>query len=596
MYTDNKALTHLKSIHPNNKNLTRWSHEIERWGCEIKHFEGKKNILADILSRMPVEDSVESDQLDDSPEEIYVPTFALTYFSNVLDKIKSEQDKDQDLVKIVKQLKGEIAGTNIDSLKQQYVVKNGILYRYIVPFPDKIDITVEVERRKKNRDLSLGQGPQSSVAVETQSLSDENGPSQDVGLNEQNFTYMIVPVVPTSLRKEIMNYFHSSEEFGHFGRRKTQESIKRRFFWHNMNTEIANFVRHCDVCQRYKSENLKKKGLMGFTPVAESVFETLYLDMIGPLIPSKGKRNRFIIVLVDQLSGWVELRPLPNAKSWRIVDFLEDVISHFGSPKAIITDNGTNFVSKVMKKFCKSMYIKQVTTSAFHPCTNRCERSNKDIVRMIASFADGKHDEWDKSLHLFGLALRIAVNESTGVSPSLLNLGREIRLPIDRSLNPIISSDYVKDAQNIACNIPDSLKKLIEDVRKNLRHVQEVNKFYHDEKRRHFEFKVGSLVWVRNNQLSDKNNAQMGKLCEKWSGPYKILSKNGLTYILDMPKKFVPKRHVSDLKPYFKSISAPKTPQISLRKLVKGLETETHNIRTLRPKKTIDYKQLHTGK
>jgi hypothetical protein len=208
---------------------------------------------------------------------------------------------------------------------------------------------------------------------------------------------------------------------------------------------------------------------------------------------------------------------------------------------------------------------------------------------MIASFIDGKHNLWDMHLQEFALALRTAVNETTGVSPALLFLGREIYLPIDRSLHPEISDDYDKDARMIAQSTPSKMKELVQEVRSQIQHVQEVNKFYFDEKCRNFEFKQGEKVWVRNNQLSDSGNNISKKLRPKWIGPYKIVLKRDLTYCLDMPKKYVDKRHVSDLKKYYEPKKVETKPVVSLRKVVTGQEPKTPTNNRLRPPKPVCY-------
>ncbi len=184
--------------------------------------------------------------------------------------------------------------------------------------------------------------------------------------------------------------------------------------------------------------------------------------------------------------------------------FFGGSIPSFWVSKAIVTDNPHNFTGKMMIQFCKERIIKHVLTAAFHSNTNRSERTNKDVVRIIASYVEDKHDMWDLHMQNFALALRSSVNETTGVSPALLFLGRELQLPIDRQLNPQISKDYEKDAQEIATAYKTEMENLIPRVRSQIKHTQEVNKLCHDEKVRHFEFNVGDYVLVRNNQLSDK--------------------------------------------------------------------------------------------
>jgi hypothetical protein len=99
--------------------------------------------------------------------------------------------------------------------------------------------------------------------------------------------FILVPYLPKSLVTEILEYFHDLPEAGHMGIKKTQEAIKRRFYWHNMNTEIKRYVKTCRICQETKVERLKPKGLMGNVPIATSVFETIYMDFIGPFPPSR---------------------------------------------------------------------------------------------------------------------------------------------------------------------------------------------------------------------------------------------------------------------------------------------------------------------
>lgn len=76
----------------------------------------------------------------------------------------------------------------------------------------------------------------------------------------------------------------------------------------------------------------------------------------------------------------------------------------------------------------------------------------------------------------FALALRNTVSKSTKVSPALLNLGRFIRTPLDRSLQTEHSDDYDKDAQLLAKTLHESLKSIVEYVRKNIESSHEKNK------------------------------------------------------------------------------------------------------------------------
>jgi hypothetical protein len=112
-----------------------------------------------------------------------------------------------------------------------------------------------------------------------------------------------------------------------------------------------------------------------------------------------------------------------------------EVFCRFGSPKNIVSDNGSHFVNNTLRRLCKESSIRHVL---HHPCTNRVERTNADVVRIIASYLSDCHGKWDVHIRKFVLVLRSMIKNTTQVSPALINLGREIQLPIDRCLKRIM--------------------------------------------------------------------------------------------------------------------------------------------------------------
>lgn len=242
--------------------------------------------------------------------------------------------------------------------------------------------------------------------------------------------------------------------------------------------------------------------------------------------------------------------------SKNVVNVLENqIFCRFGAPKTIISDNGSHFVNRNMKVMCKEWGIRHATLSAYHPNPNRSERTNQDLVRMIATYIEGGHSSWDVHIQKFALVLRSMVNDTTGVSPALLNLGREIAFPIDRALQ--ISPQNV-DIEKLAAELVLSLflslfsrySLVISFVKVNVERAHNKNNQYFDLKHRDVQFKVGEKVWIRNHQLSDASRNISKKFLAKWLGPFQILEKYGDTYIIDVESALIPKRHISDLKPY----------------------------------------------
>nr|GFB30549.1 reverse transcriptase domain-containing protein [Tanacetum cinerariifolium] len=99
------------------------------------------------------------------------------------------------------------------------------------------------------------------------------------------------------------------------------------------------------------------------------IFDVWGIDFMGPFPSSKG--NKYILVLVDYLSKWVEAKALPTNDTRVVVKFLKSLFSQFGTPKAIISDRGTHFCndqfSKVMAKYGVTHHL----STSYHPQTSR---------------------------------------------------------------------------------------------------------------------------------------------------------------------------------------------------------------------------------
>jgi len=100
------------------------------------------------------------------------------------------------------------------------------------------------------------------------------------------------------------------------------------------------------------------------TPV--DAFDKVSMDILGSLsITENG--NEYILTQ-DLLTKYSVAVSLIQANSEEIAKgFMRCFICQFGSPKAILTDQGSNFTSSMMKKFTKYFKITQYRTSAFYP-------------------------------------------------------------------------------------------------------------------------------------------------------------------------------------------------------------------------------------
>ncbi len=59
------------------------------------------------------------------------------------------------------------------------------------------------------------------------------------------------------------------------------------------------------------------------------------------------------------------------------------------------------------------------------------ERFNRTLVKMVKAYLTGEQDEWDLNLGCIAGAYRSTSSETTKLTPNLLTMGREVRMPAD---------------------------------------------------------------------------------------------------------------------------------------------------------------------
>ena len=82
-----------------------------------------------------------------------------------------------------------------------------------------------------------------------------------------------------------------------------------------------------------------------------------------------GKKKKYLLVMVDKFTKWIEAKPITSAKSGPVIDFISGVVHRYGVPHSTITDNGSNFIAQEVKDWFANMGIKLDYASVYHPQT-----------------------------------------------------------------------------------------------------------------------------------------------------------------------------------------------------------------------------------
>ena len=113
----------------------------------------------------------------------------------------------------------------------------------------------------------------------------------------------------------------------------------------------------------------------------------------------------------------------------------ENIISRFGCPARIVTDNAQAFKSAMFVKFCQRYNITLTHSTAYYPQGNDLvESSNKTLVRALKKTISENQKNWDSQLKFSLWANRITSKRATGKSPYELVYGREVVFPVQLAL------------------------------------------------------------------------------------------------------------------------------------------------------------------
>ena len=119
--------------------------------------------------------------------------------------------------------------------------------------------------------------------------------------------------------------------------------------WPGVAKDVTDLCASCHICQKAGPAIIVKAPLNPL-PVIREPFTRIAMDVFGPLNRTKAG-NKYILVLMDYATKWPEAFALRNVTAETVVNCLIEVTSRIGVPQELLTDNGSNFMSKVMKKY-----------------------------------------------------------------------------------------------------------------------------------------------------------------------------------------------------------------------------------------------------
>ncbi|KAJ8050799.1 hypothetical protein HOLleu_04137 [Holothuria leucospilota] len=339
-------------------------------------------------------------------------------------------------------------------------------------------------------------------------------------------------LVPLELRKKVLTLAHESVLGGHQGTKRTLDKILTNFYWPGIGADVRRFCQSCNVCQRTITKGRVPKVPLGDMPIIDTPFERIAIDLVGPIKPATDRGHRYILVLMDYATRYPEALPLRNIDTETVAEQLLGVYSRLGIPREVLTDQGSQFVSRVMKEINRLLSIHPLTTTPYHAmCNGLVERFNGTLKNMLRKMCEERPKDWDRYINPLLFAYRETTHPSTGFSPFELLLERTVRGPMSILKELWTNSQNERETKTTyqyVVDLQERLEKTCELARAEMKRAKVKNKRYYDRKAKTRTFKEGDEVLLL---IPTESN----KLLMQWKGPYKIEAKlNPYNYRLNL--------------------------------------------------------------
>nr|GEV05836.1 reverse transcriptase domain-containing protein [Tanacetum cinerariifolium] len=234
------------------------------------------------------------------------------------------------------------------------------------------------------------------------------------------------------------------------------------------------------------------------------IFYVWGIDFMRPFPSSRGKK--YILVAVYYLSKWVEAKALPTNDSRVVFKFLKNLFTRFGTPRAIISDRGTNFCNDQLAKVMQKFSVTHRLATPYHPQTSgQVEVSNRGLKRILKRAVGENHASWSDKLDDALWAFQTAYKTPIGCTLYKLLYEKACPLPVELEHKAYWALKHANfdlktagDHRKVQIN---ELNELCDQAYKNSLIYKEKAKRLHDSKIKNCVFNIDDRVILFNSRL-----------------------------------------------------------------------------------------------
>jgi len=243
-------------------------------------------------------------------------------------------------------------------------------------------------------------------------------------------------VVPEGLRKQVVTLAHE----GHQGMVRTKQFLRATTWFPGMDKLVEREIEHCMPCQvtvaTPQQEPLKP------TTLPNEPWDVVATDLHGPI-----STGEYLLVVQCLYSRYPAVEIVHSTSADACIPALDKILSYFGIPKELTSDNAPPYNSEKFRQYAKYMGFEHSKKIPYTPWANgTAENFMKNLGKLIETSLEEKLN-WRQELHKFLRAYRATPHPMTKKSPaSLLFNGRKhkTRLPTPNEKTILVNDNEVR--------------------------------------------------------------------------------------------------------------------------------------------------------
>ena len=146
-------------------------------------------------------------------------------------------------------------------------------------------------------------------------------------------------------------------------------------------------------------------------------WEWIQIDLVTVTNTKSDRGNRYILTSICCLTNYVQMEPIPSKETIVVLKALSKIFCQTGIPKIIQSDNGKEFVSKIMQTHAKWLDVEWRFSTPYKPSTNgRIERRHAELGKLL-KILECNSATWDDELPYIVFELNSTIDKVIGTSP-----------------------------------------------------------------------------------------------------------------------------------------------------------------------------------